>query len=298
LKTSLQALLSTEGCIVADGGMGTMLFAAGMPRGSAPELWNVEQPEVVSRIHTAYIEAGAQIILTNSFGGNRIRLGLHGLDDRTRELNEAGARLARAAADQAAHPVAVGGSIGPTGAMLEPLGELLFDAAVAAFEEQARALLVGGVDVFWIETMSDLEEVCAAVKGCRRANKDVPIVTTMTFDTRGRTMMGVRPEQAASALSELGVTALGANCGNGPAELEAAIEAMCAADGKAILVAKANAGLPTMQGDIAIYNAAPADMAAYARRVSQLGAHIVGACCGSTPDHIRAIAEALKGQSV
>lgn len=276
--------------------MGTMLFAAGMPRGSAPERWNVEQPEAVSRIHAAYIEAGAQIILTNTFGGNRIRLGLHGLGDRATELNEAGAKLARAAADKAAQPVVVGGSMGPTGAMLEPLGELLFETAVDAFEEQARALLAGGVDIFWIETMSDLEEVCAAVKGCRRASPDVPIITTMTFDTRGRTMMGVRPEQAASALSELGVTALGANCGNGPAEIEAVIEAMRGADAKAVLVAKANAGLPKMQGDIAIYNATPADIAAYAQQVSRLGARIVGACCGSTPDHIRAIAGALKGQ--
>ncbi|HLV35599.1 MAG TPA: betaine--homocysteine S-methyltransferase [Spirillospora sp.] len=296
MRISFQDLIAGGEPIVADGGMGTMLFSAGLKRGEAPELWNSERPDVVRRIQKAYLEAGAQIILTNSFGGNRVRLGMHGLAGRVTELNREAARLARIEADAAPQPVVVGGSVGPAGTMLEPLGELAFDEAVAIFEEQARALAEGGVDVFWIETMSDLEEVRAAVTGCRRASAAVPIVTTMTFDTKGRTMMGVTPVQAVQTLRELGAAALGANCGNGPAEIEGVIEAMRQIDESAILVAKSNAGLPRMVGDAAVYDATPDDMAAYARRVRARGARIIGACCGSTPEHIRAIAAALKDQ--
>ncbi len=180
MRTSLAELLSGDAPIIADGGMGTMLFRAGLARGSAPELWNVERPEAVREIHAGYIAAGAQIILTNSFGGNQFRLGAHGLQDRVEELNAAAARLARQEADRAGHPVLVAGSIGPTGVLLEPLGELTFDDATGAFEAQARALMAGGVDALWIETMSDLEEVRAAVEGCQRASAATPIVATMT----------------------------------------------------------------------------------------------------------------------
>lgn len=291
MKTTLAELLATGRPIVADGGMGTMLFSAGMPRGQAPERWNVERPDVVRGIHAAYIQAGAQIILTNTFGGNRVRLEMHGLAARAALLNSAAVQLVRAEADAAPTPVAVGGSMGPTGAMLEPHGELAFEDAVSAFEEQARALR--GVDVFWIETMSDLEEVRAAVSGCRNANADTPIVATMTFDTKGRTMMGVKPEQAADALAEMGIMALGANCGNGPAEIESVVATMHQSS-SAVLVAKANAGLPHMHDDIAVYDATPEVMASYAKRVLGQGARIIGACCGSTPDHIRAIANTLQ----
>jgi 5-methyltetrahydrofolate--homocysteine methyltransferase len=297
MKASLQDLLASGQPIVADGGMGTMLFSAGLSRGQAPECWNVERPDAVRAIHASYIEAGAQIILTNTFGGNRIRLDTHKLADRVQGFNAEAVRLARVEADAALKPVVVGGSIGPTGAMLEPLGELQFETAVIVFEEQAHALAAGGVDVFWIETMSDPEEVRAAVTGCRLANPGIPIVTTMTFDTKGRTMMGVSPAQAVKALSELGVIALGANCGNGPAEIEGVIEAMHSASPQTCLIAKANAGLPHMHGDTAVYDATPDDMAAYARRVLARGAQIVGACCGSTPQHIQAIAAVLRGES-
>lgn len=295
MKTTLHELLAAGQPVVADGGMGTMLFNAGLARGQAPECWNADQPEVVRGIHRAYIQAGAQIILTNTFGGNRVRLGTHQLADRVIELNRAAALLARTEADGAPQAVVVGGSIGPTGSMLEPLGELSFNGAVTVFEEQARALAAGGVDVFWIETMSDLEEVRAAVTACHHVEGEIPIVATMTFDTKGRTMMGVTPAQAVAALKEFKVAALGANCGNGPAEIEAVITAMHAIDTDVVLVAKANAGLPQMDGDKAIYRATPGDMADYARRTLQQGARIVGACCGSTPDHIRAISGVLKG---
>jgi 5-methyltetrahydrofolate--homocysteine methyltransferase len=188
----------------------------------------------------------------------------------------------------------VGGSMGPTGQMIAPMGTLAFEDAAAAFEEQARALAAGGVDVLWIETMSDLEEVRAAVEGARRAAPDTSIVTTMTFDTRGRTMMGVTPEQALETLSAYGVLALGGNCGNGPDEIEGVIEKMCAVNAGFPLIAKANAGLPTMQDGVAVYDATPDVMGAYAVRVRDLGARIIGACCGSTPDHVRAIADALR----
>jgi 5-methyltetrahydrofolate--homocysteine methyltransferase len=294
MRTTLSHLLAAQPVVIADGGMGTTLFALGLQKGSAPELWNVERPDAVRSVHAGYIAAGAQIILTNTFGGSHPRLENHGLAARVGELNRAGARLAYAEAEHAQQPVVVAGSIGPTGQMLAPLGDLEFEDAVTLFTEQAAGLSEGGVDVLWIETMSDLEEVRAAVEGCRRAAPHIPRVTTMTFDTHGRTMMGVKPEQAVKTMREYGVLALGANCGRGPEELEAVIEQMHEAAPDVILVAKANAGLPHMVGDTAVYDATPALMADYARRVRESGARIIGACCGSTPDHIAAIASALK----
>lgn len=294
MRTTLQDLLAAGTPVVADGGMGTMLFALGLAQGDSPELWNVDHPDRIRSVHQGYIEAGAQIILTNSFGGNRIRLGRHDLAGRAAELNATAARLARAEADAVPQPVVVGGSMGPTGQMLAPMGTLSFEEAVEAFAEQARALVEGGVDVLWIETMSDLEEVRAAHTACRQAAPDVPVVTTMTFDTKGRTMMGVTPERALSTLGEFGVIALGANCGNGPDEIEGVIEKMSASGPAVPLIAKANAGLPRMVDGAAVYDATPEVMADYARRVREHGAQIIGACCGSTPDHIRAIAQALK----
>ncbi len=294
MKTTLHDLLQADGPIIADGGMGSMLFGMGLSRGASPEGWNVEEPEKVRRVHRQYIEAGAQIILTNTFGGSRILLELHGLGDRAVELNTAAAKNARAEADAAARPVIVAGSMGPTGQMLAPLGTLEFETAVDVFAEQARALVDGGVDVLWIETMSDLEEVRAAVLGAQQAAPNFPLVTTMTFDRKGRTMMGVTPEKAVETIQEFNVAALGANCGNGPDEIEAVITKMHGVGPALNLVAKANAGLPKMENGGAVYDATPADMAGYAVRVRAAGARIVGACCGSTPAHIQAIAEALQ----
>ena len=291
MRTTLQDLLAAGTPVVADGGMGTMLFSLGLAQGDSPELWNADHPDRIRSVHRGYIEAGAQIILTHSGGGNRIRLG--GPSWPGRELNATAARLARAT-DAVPQPVVVGGSMGPTGQMLAPMGTLSFEEAVEAFAEQARALAEGGVDVLWIETMSDLEEVRAAHTACRQAAPDVPVVTTMTFDTKGRTMMGVTPERALSTLGEFGVIALGANCGNGPDEIEGVIEKMSASGPAVPLIAKANAGLPRMVDGAAVYDATPEVMADYARRVREHGAQIIGACCGSTPDHIRAIAQALK----
>ena len=297
MKTSIHAVIASEGPILADGGMGTTLFSRGLEQGMVPELWNVEHPEEIRGIHGDYIRAGAQIILTNSFGGNRIRLSLHGVKDRVVELNRIAARLARAEADTVEHPVVVGGSIGPTGSLLAPLGALTFDQAQAAFKEQAGALVEGGVDVLWIETMLDLEEVRAAVEGCRVVAADVPIVATMTFDSHGHTAMGVSPQDAVKALAEFNLVAIGANCGNGPEEIEAVIEKMYATNPEVVLIAKSNAGAPRLEDGQPKYDATPESMADHALKVQRLGARIIGGCCGSTPDHIRAMSSALGGGS-
>src|SRR5689334_836548 len=214
-------LLARGGPIVADGGMGTMLMEAGLLFGDPPEQWNVmpdKRPHVLA-VHRGYIEAGAQIILTNSFGGSPFRLKLHNLHGRVFELNRAAAELAREAAGESA---VVAGSIGPSGELFEPMGALTYAAAVEGFAAQAEGLAAGGADVLWVETMSDLNEVRAAVEGARRATS-LPVVATMTFDTRGFTMMGVSPADAVNALAELDLAAIGGNCGNGPAEIEAVI---------------------------------------------------------------------------
>jgi 5-methyltetrahydrofolate--homocysteine methyltransferase len=290
--TTLQTLLDSQDCVLLDGGMGTMLMDAGLESGASPEEWNINRSEQIRAIHRSYIQAGAQVILTNSFGGARFRLKLHNLQDRVAELNRAAAANARAEADSVSHPVIVAGSMGPTGEMVEPLGTMTLDEAKAAFAEQAAALAEGGVDMFWVETMSDLNEIKAAIEGARSV-ADLPVAATMTFDTHGRTMMGVSPAQALEALRELNLVALGANCGNGPHEIETVIEAMRAEDTEVILIAKSNAGLPVWVDKELVYNGTPEVMARYARQVHDLGARLIGACCGSTPDHIKAMATAL-----
>ncbi len=293
MKTTLLELLANNDAVVADGAMGSRLMAAGMPMGLAPELWNVENPDAVRAVHRGYIEAGSRIVLTNSFGGSRPGLARNDLDERTVELNQAAAENARAEADAVSQPVVVAGSIGPSGELFAPFGPLDLESGTAVFAEQAAALAAGGVDVFWIETMSDLQEVEAAVAGCRLANPTIPVVTTMSFDRKGRTMMGVTPAQALSRLGALDVVALGGNCGNGPDEILGVIEEMHALDPDVILVAKANAGMPKLVDGVTIYDAGPQEMALYAQEARRRGARIIGACCGSTDAHVRAIAEAV-----
>ena len=292
MMNKLEQLLATHDYLIADGGMGTMLMAAGLEQGDPPEMWNVLHPDRIRNVHRGYIEAGSQIILTNSFGGTCFRLKLHKLQDRAYELNKAAAELARAEADAAEHPVAVGGSIGPSGEIMEPVGALRFSEAVAGFAEQAAGLAAGGVDVLWIETMSDISEVQAAVQGCRQAT-NLPIVATMTFDTNGRTMMGITPVQAFTELSRMNLTALGGNCGNGPEEIEGVIQAMYATNQSYPFVAKSNAGIPEYVNGHLHYNGTPEVMADYAVKVRNYGARIIGACCGSTPAHIAAMRQAL-----
>jgi methionine synthase I (cobalamin-dependent) len=288
-----RALLAEGDTILADGAMGTMLFAAGLQFGDPPEAWNVSHPEVVRRIHRGYLEAGSRIVMTNTFGGNRLRLRLHGLDRRVSELNRTAAILVRSEVDAAGGRALVAGDIGPTGEIMAPLGTLDEDEAVDVFEEQARALIAGGVDVIWIETMSHLSEIGAAIRGARNASADIPIIATMTFDTRGFTMMGVSPEQAAKALLEAGADAIGGNCGNGPDELLPVVAKMAAVAPDAVLVAKSNAGMPELVDLRAVYRADPGTMAEAGVGFHTAGARIIGACCGSSPAHLAAMAEAL-----
>jgi len=277
--------------IVADGAMGTMLQAAGLPTGTPPEAWLLENPDAVRDVHLAYLEAGSELILTCTFGGTRARLERKGLGSRVAEVNRRAVEAAREAVGDRAY---VAGDMGPLGQFLAPLGPLSHEQAVEIFAEQAAALVAAGVDLLYVETMSAMEEMRAAIEGARRAGGSLPVFATFSFDHHGRTNMGVSPEQAAEAFLELGVNAFGANCGATLEMTEGAVAAMHEAAPEALLIAKPNAGVPHMVGREIVYDASPEDMAEYARRFVALGARVVGGCCGSTPAHVAAIAAAVR----
>lgn len=292
-------LIQNQEVILLDGAIGTLLFSMGLEEGAPPELWNIEFPERIQELHNRYITAGAQIILTNSFGGNPFRLKLHNLQEQVYELNKAAAINARAAADKAPHKVFVAGSMGPTGELLQPMGTMTFEEAKAAFAAQAWGLVDGGVDVLWIETMSDLDEVRAAIEGARAAGSDtsLPVVATLSFDTNGRTMMGVTAAEAVTKLRPYELAAVGANCGQNLPDTMAAIQEMRGVDPQIPLIAKANAGIPKWGEDgQLIYDGTPEVMAGFAYHVHQLGAQLIGACCGSSPETIAAMHAALHGE--
>ena len=289
-----RAVLDAGGPIMADGAMGTMLFSAGLQFGDPPELWNLGHPDVVRRIHRGYLDAGSQIIMTNTFGGNRLRLSMHGNQTRVDELNRTAAILARAEVNAAGGTALVAGDIGPSGEIVAPLGTLEYDDAVDVFREQAASLVAGGVDLIWIETMSDLNEIKAAIQGVRQAAPAIALITTMTFDTRGFTMMGVSPEDAVAHLAAWGADAIGGNCGNGPDELTPVIAKMHAEAPDVVLVAKSNAGMPELVDMQAVYKASPELMAETALEMRDAGARIIGGCCGNTPAHLRAMADSLR----
>ncbi|HRJ44421.1 MAG TPA: betaine--homocysteine S-methyltransferase [Caldilineaceae bacterium] len=277
--------------LMSDGAMGTMLQDAGLTDGGAPELWNVKSPEVVRAIYQGYLDAGSNIISTNTFGGTSARLKLHKMEDRVAELNEAGVRLAA----EVAHPAGalVAASIGPTGELIVPLGPLTIEEATVIFAEQAAALAAGGADCILIETMSDMREVEAAVKGAQQAT-DLPVVVTLTFDTNFHTMMGVSPKQAVETLSGWGVFLIGANCGNGPSEIEAVMTEMAQHRPKGVyLMAQSNAGMPQYNAGHIHYDGTPEVMADYATKMRNLGVNVIGGCCGTTPVHLRAMRQAL-----
>ena len=288
----LTALLGESTPVVVDGGMGTLLQDRGLTDGGAGELWNVERPVVVRDSHDAYARAGARLLTTNTFGGTRPRLQMHGLEDRVHELNRAAASLARSVADE--HGILVAGDLGPTGELMAPLGTMDAAEAQEIFAEQLRGLRDGGIDVVLIETMSDLAEVHAAVAAARSVVPDLPVIATLSFDTNLRTMMGVRPADAVTALADAGVDAVGANCGRGPEEMERIAAQMAEARPEGLLlVAQSNAGLPQVVGDHFEYDASPSDLAEHARALHKLGIDLIGACCGSTPAHIEAIRDAV-----
>jgi methionine synthase I (cobalamin-dependent) len=269
--------------------MGTMLQATDLLGRSAPEELNLRAPEAVLQVHAGYVEAGSDIIETNSFGGSRLKLAKKGMADQVREVNVAAAQIAREAAGER---VLVAGSVGPLGELLQPLGRLTPEEAADAFREQTQALAEGGVDLFIIETMYDLAEIRIALEAARETG--LPAICTMTFDTNHHTMMGVSPAQAVTSLYEWEADVIGANCGNGPAETEVAVQQMREACPEAVLIAQPNAGRPRRVGDQVIFDATPEEMAAYARQYVALGVKIVGGCCGTTPEHIRAIVQALR----
>jgi 5-methyltetrahydrofolate--homocysteine methyltransferase len=291
MRSSILERLASGQVLIADGATGTMLQSAGLPSGTPGEAWVLERPEEIMRLHRAYVEVGSEIVLTSTFGGTRARLKTAGLDVQVGEINRRAAELARQVAGD---DVYVAGDIGPTGEMMKPIGSLTFETALEMFAEQAEALDAGGVDCIYIETMSDLNEAKAAVAGAQQAC-DLPVFCTFSFDTHGRTGMGVRPTQAAQALVELGVPALGANCGHAPEEVLDILPQLREVAPDAYLIAKPNAGVPRMTRQRTVeYDGTPERMAGLVRRYVEQGASIVGACCGSSPAHIAAIAAAVQ----
>ena len=274
-----------KGILISDGAMGTMLQSKGLTDGGAPELWNVENPEAVESVLEEYAAAGANLITTNTFGGTRGRLQMHGLEDRLFELNKAGAEIARKVADR--HPGCfVMGDVGPSGELMEPMGTMTPDQAKDLFAEQIKALVAGGVDAILIETMSDLSEVEAAVNAVKEVAPNLPIITTFSFDTNLRTMMGVKPAMAVKTLAAQGVRIIGANCGRGVDEMRVIAKELTEARPDGVyIITQSNAGLPKLVGGDFVYDGTPEEMAKYAQDMKELGVNVIGSCCGSTPAH-------------
>ncbi len=290
-KTFLDRLNAGE-ILVADGATGTNYQAMGIEIGVPPEEWVFDQPEKVLALHRAFVDAGSDIILTDTFGGTRLRMRDSKYADRAPELNRRAAELARQAALTRAG-VLVAGSMGPTGMLMEPFGELTHDAAADAYAEQAAALTEGGVDFLLLETFFALAEAQAAIEGVQRASA-LPLVVSFSYDQGTRTMMGLGPTQVVRAIAPLGVAAIGANCGKSLDAMEQIVKEMAALKTGIPLWIKPNAGLPRMDGDIARYDTAPATMAEYTTRYIDAGAQIVGGCCGNSPAHVAAMARAAK----
>ncbi|WP_294931706.1 betaine--homocysteine S-methyltransferase [uncultured Paracoccus sp.] len=290
---TLNRLLAERGWLLADGATGTNLYNMGLAPGEAPDLWCETHPDRVADLHRRMIAAGADIILTNSFGANACRLRLAGAEGRVHDLNRRAAGLARAAADQADRPVLVAGSIGPTGEIMAPMGQLTEAEATRIFTDQAQGLKDGGADLLWVETISAVEELRAAGASARAVG--LPWCAMMSFEPGGWTMMGVTPPQLAALVERLSPApdAYGANCGTGPAELLQAVAGFAASGSERVMIAKPNAGVPRYQDGGLIYDATPEAMAEFAVLARDLGVRIIGGCCGTTPDHVAAMHQAL-----
>ncbi len=290
----LSVLLSRRDWVLADGATGTTLFNMGLQSGDAPELWNAEHPERIAALYRGAVDAGSDLFLTNTFGGNAARLKLHDAQDRVRELNRLGAEIGRAVADAAGRPVIVAGSMGPTGEIMEPTGTLSHAAAVEMFHEQAEGLKEGGADVLWVETISAVEEYAAAAEAAHLAG--MPWCGTMSFDTAGRTMMGLTSAGMAEMVAGMphGPIAFGANCGVGASDLLRTVLGFAAAGADRPVIAKGNAGIPKYVDGHIHYDGTPELMADYAVMARDAGARIIGGCCGTTPEHLRAMRAALE----
>lgn len=293
MSNPLAELIAEKGVLLADGATGTNLFAMGLEAGEAPELWNEDSPEKIAALHQGFVDAGADIILTNSFGGTRHRLKLHNAQDRVFELNRRAAQIARGVADAAGRKVIVAGSVGPTGELLAPLGALTYEGAIEAFVEQIEGLKAGGVDVAWIETMSAPDEIRAAAEAAARV--DLPYTYTGSFDTAGKTMMGLHPRDihgVAETVAERPL-AVGANCGVGAADILASLLDMSDANPDATIVVKGNCGIPEFHGDEIHYSGTPELMARYVQLAMDGGARIIGGCCGTSFEHLAAMRKAM-----
>jgi homocysteine S-methyltransferase len=279
-----------ESIVVADGAMGTMLYAKGVYVNRCYDEMNLSDPDLVGEIHAEYLKAGAELIETNTFGANPIKLGPHGLGERTEEINRRGAEIAR---DQAGERAWVAGSVGPLGKPLSPIGKISVAEAIELFRPQARGLVQGGVDLFMLETLSDIQELSAAIQAIRR-ECELPIIASATFPAEGRTLMGYTPEEVMTSMTRLGVQVVGANCSEGPHDMLDTISRLKLANPDMPLAAMPNAGSPRLMDDRVLYMTSPEYMAEYARRFIEAGAHLVGGCCGTTPDHVRAIKAMVK----
>ena len=289
----IDALLAEKGVLLADGATGTNLFAMGLEAGEAPELLNETAPDTITSLHQNFVDAGADIILTNSFGGTRHRLKLHHAQDRVHALNKRAAEIARAVADKAGRKVIVAGSVGPTGELLVPLGAMTYDEAVDAFAEQIEGLKEGGAEVAWIETMSAPDEIRAAAEAAIRVG--LPYTYTGSFDTAGRTMMGLLPRDIHGVVDGLSQTPLGvgANCGVGASDILASLLDMTEARPEATVIVKGNCGIPEFRGTEIHYSGTPELMADYVRLAVDGGAKIIGGCCGTSFEHRAAMRKAL-----
>jgi 5-methyltetrahydrofolate--homocysteine methyltransferase len=294
MTDALSRLLADRDWLMADGATGTNLFNMGLSSGEPPELWNTDQPDNIRTLYRGAVEAGSDLFLTNTFGGNASRLKLHNAQGRVRELNRIGAELGREIADKAGRPVVVAGSVGPTGEIFEPMGTLTHAVAVEMFHEQAEGLKEGGADVLWIETISAPEEYTAAAEAAALAG--MPWCGTMSFDTAGRTMMGVTSSAMAEMVERLPnpPLAFGANCGVGASDLMRTVLGFAATGTTRPLIAKGNAGIPKYHDGHIHYDGTPALMAEYAVLARDAGVRIIGGCCGTMPEHLRAMREALE----
>ncbi len=290
----LTRLLETRDWLLLDGATGTNLFAMGLEAGNAPELWNFEFPDRIRALHKGFIDSGSDVILTNSFGGTSYRLKLHDAQDRVHEINKRAAEIAREVADASDREIIVAGSIGPTGELMQPVGPLSHADAVSAFEEQGRALIEGGADVLWAETISSEEEMAAIAEAA--SNIGAPLCGTLSFDSAGRTMMGVTSSAYAGMQEKFAQKplAFGANCGTGAPDLMRTVLGLTEAAPDAIVIAKANAGIPKYVDGAIEYDGTPETMAAYACLARDAGARLIGGCCGTRNPHLKAMRAALE----
>lgn len=294
MTDALSRLLQTRDWLMADGATGTNLFNMGLMSGDAPEIWNEEHPDRIRTLYKGAVDAGSDLFLTNTFGGNASRLKLHGAEGRVHALNRIAAEIGRDVADKAGRTVVVAGSVGPTGEIMEPMGSLTHSRAVEMFHEQAEGLKAGGADVLWVETISAAEEFRAAAEAFALAG--MPWCGTMSFDTAGRTMMGLTSAEMVKMVGKLSnpPIAFGANCGVGAADLMRTVLGFAAAGPEKPIIAKGNAGIPKYHDGHIHYDGTPELMAEYAVLARDAGATIIGGCCGTMPEHLRHMRHALE----